>query len=219
MCQWKKKKKVWIWIKFKIVVVVWVIKQGSGCHEGLVRSLSSRFEEWVGWDSTAAPVLEQGERAGKSWGGQWFCFCLKWDCSEQSTWFPRKSGAMWASLGWLSIHWPPFRLEQKCPKTFLLAWQCAAHWSGSFRYCQMKTISVLVSQSAINGSQSCWKSRGAFQRGSAIGVWSVLVLKTMNFYCGQNFCHVNAQIPCLLVLTPQCVLQLQRLCWIINILL
>lgn len=87
------------------------------------------------------------------------------------------------------------------------------------RYCQIKIISVPVSQSVINESQSHWKSGGAFQCVSTNGVWLVLVLKTMTSYCGQNFFHVNAQIPCLLVLTPQCVPQLQCLCWIINILL
>lgn len=30
-----------------ILVVGWVVKQGNGFHEGLVKSLSTRFEEWV----------------------------------------------------------------------------------------------------------------------------------------------------------------------------
>lgn len=106
MCQWKKNKNNLIWIKIKILVVVWVVKEGVG-------SLSNRFEEWVGWDSPAAPVLENREWTGKSWGHQWLYSCLKWKCSKQRTWFPRRSAAMGASLGWLSFHWLPFWLEHK----------------------------------------------------------------------------------------------------------
>lgn len=160
-------------------MVVWLIKQG-GFHEGLLGFLSGIFEEWVGWDSPAAPG--NGEWAGRSWG-QWFYSCLKWGCSEQSTRFPRKSGAMGASLGWVSFHCPPFWLEQKYPKTFLLAWQCAAHWSGSFRYCQIKIIIFPVSQSVINESQSHWKSWGTFHCVSTtlylcLKLWVFIVPKT-----------------------------------------
>lgn len=30
-----------------VLVVGWVVKQGKGFHQGLVKSLSSRFEEWI----------------------------------------------------------------------------------------------------------------------------------------------------------------------------
>lgn len=191
-------------------------KAGNGCHEGLVGSLSSRFEEWVGWDSAAAPVLENGEWAGKSREGRWFYSCLKWDCSEHSTWIPRKSGAVRASLGWLSFHWPESR---NAPKPSCLPDSVQLTGVGVVGVARLKQSVFLCLRVSLMGLRAVGNLGELSSGVQQLECGLYLCLKRWIFYCGWTFCHVNAQIPCLLVPTPQCVPQLQCLCWIINILL
>lgn len=133
--------------------------------------------------------------------------------------FPEKVvqwGHLWAGWAFTGLPWG---WSKNAPKPSCLPGSVQLTGVGVLGIARWKQSVFLCLRVPLMGLRAVGSLGELSRWGSAIGVWSVLVLKTMNFYCGQNFCHVNAQIPCLLVLTPQCVLQLQRLCWIINILL
>lgn len=166
----KKEKNSFIWIKFKILVVVWVIKQGldfmmdfwDPCAADLRSELAGIAQLLLSW--------KMGNELGSL--EEVSGFILIWNDTVVNK--SLVSQGRWCNgsiFGLVEFSLASLLLKQKYPKTFLLAWQCAAHWSGSFRYFQIEIISVTVSQNVINGSQSHWKSWGDFQY---FNNWSVV---------------------------------------------
>lgn len=140
----------------------------------------------------AALVLQNGDKtikwAGKTWGDQWLCSCLKYTETVinsgskrprtkcRCALFPREGGPIGESLGWLSFSWSPFLAGTEMSSLPGCLEMCSSvgvriFWSGSFKYCQIKINSILVrvSQIVINGFNS-FLQRGLWKHQSTVCV-------------------------------------------------